>query len=39
MYTDLTVAVKILLTTCVSDFGAKFVLKTETYGKLPTINC
>jgi hypothetical protein len=33
MYTNMTVALKILQTTHVSDFGAKFVLETKTYGK------
>jgi hypothetical protein len=33
MYTNMTVALKILHTTHVSDFGAKFVLETKTYGK------
>jgi hypothetical protein len=37
IYTNMTIALKILQTTCVSDFGAKFVLETKTYGKLHTV--
>jgi len=38
MYTYMTIALKILQTTAVSDLGAKFVLETKTYGKLHTVD-
>lgn len=38
MDTDMTIALKLLHTTGVSGFGAKFVLETETYGKLCTVD-
>jgi len=38
MCTDVTIALKILQTTVVSGFGAKFVRETKTYGKLHTVS-